>query len=327
MSRLVLQAVIKSYHAFGPCQERSRQRFLTTDLRSECDEPKRYINLLECLSCHLQRGSGWWLRRPAETWWERSGPNSSVSDNTRAFLSSTLIGISPHPAARLSSAYWQAARRNSDLVRTSVCWTRISARSMSSRISAVIFSVRVWSNFWCCISLPPLQQECNGPADVQNAAVGVGEFRRSGKLELLSMPSSRKLFCRERAPLELKPKPPSSRAPGSLGAVPAESSASCAKLRPLSGRFATRLLSTTWPSSEVSVCNRDAAPVTTTCSLTCPTCSVMLTATRSCTLISTGEETAFLKPACSTVTTQRPTRRGLATYSPDSFVLALKFCP
>src|ERR1017187_657840 len=177
MSRLVLQAVIKSYHAFGPCQERSRQRFLTTDLRSECDEPKRYINLLECLSCHLQRGSGWWLRRPAETWWERSGPNSSVSDNTRAFLSSTLIGISPHPAARLSSAYWQAARRNSDLVRTSVCWTRISARSMSSRISAVIFSVRVWSNFWCCISLPPLQQECNNPADVQNAAVGVGEFR------------------------------------------------------------------------------------------------------------------------------------------------------
>src|ERR1017187_1687398 len=77
----------------------------------------------------------------------------------------------------MSSAYWQAARRTSDLVRTSVCWTIISVLSMPSRISLVIFSVRVWSNFWCCISLPPLQQECNGPADVQNAAVGVGEFR------------------------------------------------------------------------------------------------------------------------------------------------------
>jgi hypothetical protein len=66
---------------------------------------------------------------------------------------------------------------NSDLVRINVSWTKISARSMSSRISLVIFSVRVWSNLWYCISLPTLQQECNGTTDAQNATVGVGEFR------------------------------------------------------------------------------------------------------------------------------------------------------
>src|SRR3974390_1520753 len=43
--------------------------------------------------------------------------------------------------------------------------------------------------------------------------------------------------------------------------------------------------------------------------------------------MSTGDETAFLNPPCSTVTTQRPMWRGLATYSPDSLVVVVKLWP
>jgi len=88
------------------------------------------------------------------------------------------------------------------------------------------------------------------------------QFPAKQVFKLLSMPSRRKLFCSERPPLELNPKLFSSRAPGSLGAVPAVSRASCAKLRPVSGRFCTRLASTTWPSSDVSVSSSGAVPVT-----------------------------------------------------------------
>ena len=74
--------------------------------------------------------------------------------------------------------------------------------------------------------------------------------------------------------------------------LPALSRASWAKLRPLSGRLATCRLSTTCPSSEVSVSSSGAALVTTMDSEICPTWRSKLTAIRCCTSRSTGAETA-----------------------------------
>ena len=84
--------------------------------------------------------------------------------------------------------------------------------------------------------------------------------------------------------------------------MPGLSSANRAKFRPLSGRLLTRFWSTTCPNSEVSVSSSGAAPVTSISSDICPTCRAMLMAMRSCTFSSTTSDTAFLKPAFSTVT-------------------------
>ncbi len=90
-------------------------------------------------------------------------------------------------------------------------------------------------------------------------------------LLLLSMPSTRKLFCVMGWPWALKPLSRSRLRVA--GITPAVIHASCWKLRPLSGSWRISRCSTTCASEEVSDCNNGVSAVTETDSASWPTAS------------------------------------------------------